>query len=487
MTGLAPPAPLQPTDGGPHRYQQVAHRFATAIEAGTLAPGERLPSVRQLATEERASIATVLQALAQLETLGLVEARPRSGYFVRHGARAPAPRPERTRVGARACSVSGLVREVYRAYDDPRLVPLGTAVVSPALLPTAALSRAMASALRHSRDGGVAYENPPGLPELRRQIAQRALHWGLTISENDVIVTSGATEAVHLSLLATTRPGDVVAMESPAFYGTLQVVEALGLRVLEIPCHPETGLDVEALALRLERQKVAAVLVVPSYSNPLGSSMPEAARQRLVRLLSSHAIPLIEDDVFGELAFGATRVPPAKAWDRDGTVLLCSSFSKTLAPGYRIGFAIPGARHRERIEALKFATNMATATMPQRAVARYLSEGGYDRHLRTLRDRLADIEAATAAAVARHFPAGTRVSSPKGGCFLWVELPAGLDAMTLYARALDVGVAISPGPIFSPSGGHRNCIRISCGAPWTPEVEAAVKLVGRLAVKLLEG
>jgi DNA-binding transcriptional MocR family regulator len=464
----------------------VARRFATAIEAGTLAPGERLPSVRQLATEERVSVATVLQALAQLETLGLVDARPRSGHYVRHGTRAPVPRLEKPLLGARACSVSAVVREVYRASSDPRLVQLGSAVVSPALLPTAALSRAMASSLRDSRDGGVNYQNPPGLPELRRLIAQRALHWGLAISEDDVIVTSGATEAVHLSLLATTRPGDVVAMESPAFYGTLQVVEALGLRVLGIPCHPETGLDVDALAQRLERQKVAAVLAVPSYSNPLGSCMPEAARQRLVRLLSAHAIPLIEDDVFGELSFGPARVQPAKAWDRDGTVLLCSSFSKTLAPGYRVGFAIPGARHRERIEALKFATNIATATLPQRALARYLADGAYDRHLRTLRDRLAAIEASTASAVARHFPAGTRVSSPRGGCFLWVELPAGVDAMTLYARALEVGVAISPGPVFSPAGGHRNYIRLNCGSPWTGETEAAVKLVGRLAGTPLE-
>ena len=487
MADLDPGDGIRRPDGGLYRYQEIARRYAAAIEAGTLGPGERFPSVRQLATEEQASVATVLQALAQLETLGLVEARPRSGHFVRHRARAPAPRPERPRRGASAVSVSALVRKVYRAASDPQLVQLGSAVPSTALLPAAALTRAMAASMRHPRDGGLGYQMPPGLPELRRMIAQRALHWGLAIGEDEVIVTSGATEAVHLSLLATTRPGDVVAMESPAYYGTLQVVEALGLKVLDIPCHPETGLDVDALAQRLERQKIAAVVAVPSYSNPLGSCMPEAARQRLVRLLSSRGVPLIEDDVYGELAFGPSRVHPAKAWDQDGTVLLCSSFTKTLAPGYRVGFVVPGARHRERIEGLKFATNVASPTLPQRALARYLADGAYDRHLRTLRDRLAGIEASTASAVARYFPAGTRVSSPKGGCFLWVELPAGLDAMVLHARALDVGVAISPGPIFSPTGGHRSCIRLSCGSPWSGETEAAVKLVGRLAGKLLEG
>jgi DNA-binding transcriptional MocR family regulator len=215
--------------------------------------------------------------------------------------------------------------------------------------------------------------------------------------------------------------------------------------------------------------------------------MPAPARERLARLLSAKQVPLIEDDVYGELSFGAARIDPVKAWDRDGWVILCSSFTKTLAPGYRVGFAVPGPRWRDKIEGLKFSTNVASVTLTQRAMARYLSDGAYDRHLRTLRDRLEAIEAATASAVAQHFPEGTRVSSPKGGCFLWVELPPAVDAMTLHARALDVGVAISPGPIFSPTGSYRNCIRLSCGAPWTGEIEAAVKLVGRLAGKLLAG
>ena len=468
-----------------HRYQQIARRYAAAIEGGTLAPGERFPSVRRIASEEKVSVATVLQALAQLERLGLLEARPRSGHFVRHRARAPEPRGERPQAAASAVSVSELVRKIYLAASDPSIVQLGSAVPSAELLPAAALSRAVASSMRHPRDGGLNYQMPPGLPELRRMIAQRALHWGLAISEDDVVITSGATEAVHLSLLATTRPGDVVAMESPAYYGTLQVAEALGLKVLGIPCHPATGLDVDALAERLDQLQVAAVVATPSYSNPLGSCMPEANRERLVRLLASRGVPLIEDDVYGELAFDAARVKPAKAWDRDGTVLLCSSFTKTLAPGFRIGFVVPGRRRLETLERLKFVTNVASPTLPQRALARYLSDGAYDRHLRTLRDRLAGIEASTASAVARHFPSGTRVSSPRGGCFLWVELPEGLDAMALHARALDVGVAISPGPIFSPQGGHRSCIRLSCGLPWTGEIEAAIKLVGRLAGQLL--
>ncbi len=479
--GVRPPAATLP------RYEQIARRYAGAIEAGTLAPGERFPSVRHLAVEERASVTTVVQALARLESMGLVEARPRSGHFVRHRPRPPAPQPQHPRAtaAARPVSVSALVAEVYRAARDPKVVPLGATAPSPELLPTAALARAVAASMRHPRDGGTRYELPPGLEALRRMIARRALTWGCQVSEDEVVITSGASEAVHLCLLAVARPGDVVAIECPAYYGTLQTVEALGLRALEIPCHPDRGMDVEALALRLDRHRVAAVLAVPSFSNPLGSSMPDEAKERLVRLLSGRGLPLIEDDVFGELAFGPVRPRPAKAFDLDGTVMLCSSFSKTLAPGYRVGFAIPG-RHRERVEGLKFATSVATPTLPQRAIARYLEGGAYDRHLRALRDRLASIEACTASAVAQSFPAGTRVTSPKGGCFLWVELPPAVDAMTLHARALDAGVSISPGPIFSPSGGHRNCIRLSCAAPWTPAVDAAVRLVGRLASRLAQ-
>lgn len=472
--------------GDMHRYQRLARRWSQAIEAGTLTAGERFPSVRRLAAEEQVSVATVLQALVQLEQLGLIEARPRSGYYICHRARAPVPRVERPSAVASAVSVSALVQRTYRAAADPNVVHLGTAYPSAELLPVAALSRAMTSAVRHPRDGGVLYQMPPGLPELRRRIAQRALRWGIDISEDDVVVTSGAIEAVHLSLLCTTRPGDVVAVETPTYYGTLQLLEAMALKALCIPCHPEAGLDVDALAERLSRKSVAAVVITPSYSSPLGSCMPVEARRRLVKLCASRRIPIIEDDVYGELAFGPSRVQPIKAWDRDGTVLFCSSFTKTLAPGYRIGFAVPGARYRDHIERLKFISSVSSPTLPQRALARYLSDGAYDRHLRTLRERLARITSAVASTVATHFPSGTRVSNPQGGCFLWVELPETVDALLLHGRALEAGVAFAPGPIFSAHGGYRNCIRISCGQPWNGQVEAAVKLVGRLAGNLVE-
>ena len=466
------------------RYEEIARRYAAAIENGTLSPGDRFPSVRRLAGEEDASVSTILAAIAELESLGLIEARPRSGHYVRLRARTPPPRPTVVPVHAAASQieVAELVERVYHAARDPSVVNLAHATPDPALLPTRALGRAISAAARGS-EGGVRYEMPPGLLALRQEVARRALAWGCSLSPDDLVVTSGATEAIHLCLLAVAHQGEAVAIESPAFYGTLQIMEAMGLKVVEVPCLPDVGMDLDELERRIDRHGVRAVLAVPTFSNPLGSCMPDEARSRLVQIVSRRGIPLIEDDVYGELAFGTARPRAAKSFDRDGSVMLCGSFSKTLAPGYRIGFVAPG-RWRERVELLKFSMNVATTTLVQRSVARFLRGGGYDRHLRTLRDQLSRIMARTAAAVADAFPAGTRLSHPKGGCFLWVEMPEAVDSLELHARALDAGVSIAPGPLFSPTQGQRNCIRLSCGAPWTDRLDAAVRLVGRLATRM---
>ncbi len=485
---------MRPTNtlGGPRaragrtpRYREIARRLARAIEDGILAAGERLPSIRRLRNDERVSISTVNQALAELESLGLVEARPKSGYYVRPRVRLARPEPVRPRAVARATdvSVSDLVARVYRAARDPRIVHLGAAIPAAAFLPTAALARALSAAARRSPAAGVAYEMPPGLADLRSVISRRALGWGCLLTADDIVITAGATEAVYLSLLAVASRGDTVAIETPAFYGTLQAIESLGLKALEVPCDSETGIDLDELERRLDRQSVAAVVSVPNFSNPLGSCMPDASKERMVRTLAARGIPLVEDDVYGDLVFGTSRPKPAKAYDTEGNVLFCGSFSKSLAPGYRVGFAAPG-RFRDRVELLKFAMNLATPSITQRALAHYLRGGGYDRHLRQLRAGLEVNVARVSAAVAEGFPDGTRISRPKGGCFVWIELPGGVDALELHARALDAGVSIAPGHIFSPSQAHRSCIRLSCGEPWGERIEAAVRLVGRLASRL---
>lgn len=466
-------------------YEDLARRFARAIEAGALRTGDRLPSVRALRAQERVSTATVMQALARLESFGLAEARPRSGYFVRTRRQLPAPAPTRPLPTPRPVTITGLVTRVLASNRDERLVPLGAAVPSPVLLPVAALSRALAAVSRAGLGGGVMYEATAGFDGLRRNIARRALTWGFAGDPDDVVVTAGASEAIYLALRAVAKPGESVAIESPAYYGTLQALEALGLRAVEVPCHAETGMDLDALEQILGRQRVAAVMAVPNFSNPSGSLMPEVAKRRLARMLAERQIPLVEDDVYGEISFGESRPPSVKAFDRDGLVLTCGSFSKTLAPGWRVGFILPG-RHRESVLLHKFALNLATSSAPQRAVARFLETGAYDRHLRRLRAVASASAQRMSDAITVVFPGGTRVSRPSGGLVLWVELPPTVDALDLYARALDAGVSLLPGHLFGPRGGYEHFIRLSFGDSWDDRLRQAVETVGRIATRMAE-
>ncbi|HET9598733.1 MAG TPA: PLP-dependent aminotransferase family protein [Anaeromyxobacteraceae bacterium] len=472
-------------DPGVPLYEDLARRFARAIETGALRTGDRLPSVRELRAQERVSTATVMQALARLEFLGLVESRPRSGYFVRPRRLLPVPAPTRPPAAPRPVSVAALVARIIAANRDERLVPLGVAAPTPALVPTAALVRALNAVVRPSVGGALGYELPPGHEPLRRDVARRALSWGFAAGPDDVVVTSGASEAIYLALRAVTKPGDIVAIESPAYYGTLQALEALSLRAVEVPCHPDTGLDLDALESILARQKVAAVLAVPNFSNPSGSLMPEEAKRRLARLLAERGTPLVEDDIYGDLGFGEGRPPSVKAFDREGLVLTCGSFSKTLAPGWRVGFVLPG-RYREQVTLLKFAINVASSAGPQRAIARFLETGAYDRHLRRLRSALHGSMERMSAAVHAAFPPGTRVSHPAGGYVLWVELPESVDALELHGRALDAGVSVVPGQLFGARGGFDHFIRLSYGHPWDERLRHGVETIGRIATRLAE-
>ena len=288
-------------------------------------------------------------------------------------------------------------------------------------------------------------------------------------------------EALHLCLRAVTRPGDTVLVETPSYYGILQLIESLGLRALEIAANPGTGIDLALLDAALRQSRVAACLLVPTFSNPLGSLMPDEAKKELVLLLARREIPLIEDDIYGDLHFAPSARPrPAKAFDRHGLVMLCASFSKTLAPGYRVGYAVPG-RFREQVERLKFAQTVGTATLPQMAIADFLENGGYDRHLRRLRRSLADQVTRTSDAIIEHFPPGTRISRPQGGFVLWVEMPPGKSALDLHARALEQKISIAPGPIFSAKQRFTSSLRVSAGFPWSEKLAQSIATLGDIA------
>jgi DNA-binding transcriptional MocR family regulator len=372
------------------------------------------------------------------------------------------------------------IGQMLAAAVDPSVVPFGGAIPADVALPTRQLNRLSASIARRSKRGMNTYDVPPGCPELRVQVARRFLEAGCDLAPDDVLTTCGASEALMLCLRAVANPGDIVAIESPTFYGHLQIIAGLGLRALEIPSCCNEGVSLTALEAALRKHKVKAVLLVTNGQNPQGSVMPDARKRELVKLLAKRDVPLIEDDTYGDVCFGRTRPGVCKAYDTAGSVLLCSSFSKTLAPGARVGWCAPG-RYLEAVRRAKIATTLATPTLPQMAIAQFLATGGYEHHLRKVRSFYAQQVQLVAAGVARYFPAGTKVTRPAGGFVVWVEMPRAVDAMQLHAAALAKNISIAPGPIFSPTGRFRHFVRLNCSNPWTPQMERALATVGELA------
>lgn len=467
------------------RYEKLADELGGLIAGGVLRAGERLPSVRRLALEKRVSISTAVQAMRQLELRGLVEARPQSGFFVR--ARPPvlaATGMHPTPAAPVAVDLNQRLVEVLQTNQQPGIVPLGAALPAAALLPVAALHRRYASVARRFPQllNGASHTDINDA-QLVRQIVRRSLAWGGPLDTDEIVVTNSCTEALHLCLRAVTRPGDTVAVESPAYYVMLQLLESMGLRALEIPTDPATGLSVPALDLATRDGKVAAVLLVANASNPLGSVMPDESKRKLVRLMAARDIPVIEDDIYGDLCFGAQRPWPLKAFDgaeKDaGNVMLCASYSKCLSPSLRIGYVAAG-KYRAAVALQKMLASGGTNPITQRVLAEMLESGAYERQVRGLRRQYQIQVEQMLAAVARHFPAGTRMTRPQGGFVLWVELAGDIDTAALWRQAIDAGIAFVPGNLFSPSGLYRNCLRLNCGNPWSEDIEAAVARLGKL-------
>lgn len=468
------------------RYEVLADEIAGMISGQLLRPGDRLPSVRQQQARRAISPSTVFQAYYLLEARGLIVSRPRSGYYVAPQLAALAPEPASSRPAEvrTDVDVSDLVFEVLGACAARDIVPLGSAFPSPELYPMARLARAVSASMRRFDPWSAVTDLSLGNAELRRQIALRYQLDGVHVSSDEIVITNGALEALNLCLQAVTRPGDTVLIESPSFYACLQALERLELKAVEIATSPRDGVDLEALAALLERHQPKACWLMTSFQNPLGSLMPLEKKRALVDLLARHAVPLIEDDVYGELYFGKQRPGLSKSADSRGLVMHCSSFSKTLAPGFRLGWVVAG-RFARQVERLKLTTSLSAPAPLQMALADYLAQGGYERHLRQLRLTLAAQQRSMLQAIAEHFPPGTRVSRPQGGYFVWLELPAGCDALALHRRALDAGISIAPGPIFSATRAFGHCIRLNYGHPWSAPVAAAIATLGRLVAQQL--
>jgi DNA-binding transcriptional MocR family regulator len=427
---------------------------------------------------------TVLHTFRVLEDRGLIEPRPRSGFYLKFRNQLPEPRPQPLRLEASAVEVSKLRYQAFSIGNSKGIVPLSTAVPSPEILPTAKLARMISSIARSASAEVVGYAEPAGHQKLRKQLARRSSDWGCLMNPEDFVITNGAAEAITLALRTVCPPNSAVLVESPTYYGILEMIKNLGLRVVELPTDPQTGVSPDDIEHAIQSiPKIGACLLVTNFSNPLGCSMSVEKKKKLVSILNQYKIPLIEDDIYGDLCRPGERRPVAtKAFDTDGNVLLCGSISKTLAPGLRVGWIAAG-RFRDRVLQLKTNQTLACPTITQLAVAEFLEHGSYDAHLRKIRTFFAHQVQLFSSAISRHFPSATRISRPSGGFVLWIEFDSKLDTTALAALALNQHrIAVAPGCIFSANGKNfRNCMRLSCGYPWSTAMEQAVVILGRLA------
>lgn len=468
------------------RYEAVRQSVLDLIESGMLKPGDKAPSLRNLATRMRVSLSTASLAYGQLESEGVLEARPKSGFFVR-AARAGLPPPSAPDCGTKApesLNRATIIHKVLADMSRQDMLPLGVARTAESLLPLAQLNRILAQVLRDEGEKVGFYGSVQGYEPLRRQIVLRALESGIESAMSEILVTSGAMEALHIALRCVVRTGDTVAIASPTYYCFLQLLENLGLRVIEIPSRPGEGVRPADLAQVLDRFRVCACVLTPNFNNPDGALIPDEAKAEIVDILARREVPLIEDDVYGDIHFGPHRPKCCKSFDRKGLVLTCSSFSKTIAPGYRVGWLLPG-RFLDKALEVKATTSVCSATPTQMAIAEYLGAGHYHRHLKRLRPAAKGLMQSMHELVGHSFPPGTRASKPEGGTVMWVELPGKGDGVEFMHRALAQGITAAPGVIFSSQGCFRSYVRLSCCVPPGPELTGAVRTLGAIAQDLL--
>ena len=469
-----------------HLYMQVADGLEKMIAEEVLRIGDKLPSVRLLSEEYGISMGTAFQAYYHLEGRGLIESRPKSGYYVRFNHQRFPKLPDQVKpdTGSHEVSVKDMITSIYSDIVATDVINFAIAVPDASLIPAAKINKSVVYALRNTKGHCINYEHTQGSTELRQQIAKLSFNWGGKIKPDEVIITSGCLEAVMMCLKAVTSHGDTVAVECPTYFGIYQSIENLGLKVVEIPSDPTEGLDLLALQKAIKKNAIKACVVVPNFNNPLGTCMSDENKKKLVDIITQNNIPLIEDDIYGELFFGKSRPKACKYFDTKGMVMYCSSLSKSLAPGYRIGWTIPG-KSFETVKQIKRIQNISSPSLTQAAMAHYLKNGRYEYHLKNLRKALHTQSLRYMQAIIQYFPADTKISRPAGGFTFWIELNEKVDSFKLRTEAMKHKISIVPGKIFSASIDYSNYIRISFGKPWSDDVDYGLMMLGKIIKKMV--
>lgn len=462
-------------------YLQIANIIEYQIKQDVLRIGDKIPSIRTICRDHGISMSTALQAYFELERKGLIESRPQSGYYVSYSHSRFLPMPKTSQPKSHCCNedTEELIDSVMKEITNKKITLFSLGVPSPQLLPIAKLNKAMVQSMRNLPGSGTGYEDIPGNENLRRQIARLSLTWNGKLNEDDIITTSGCMNGLAYCMMAVTSRGDTIAVESPVFFGILQLAKSLGLQVLEIPTHSKNGIEIDALKKSITHKKIKLCVLLSNFQNPLGFSMPDEHKKAVVLLLEKNNIPLIEDDLYGDVYFDKHRPKNCKTFDDSGNVLLCSSVSKTLAPGYRVGWTAPG-KYKEKVMRLKLYHSISAPTLPQDVIGNFLETGRYENHLRKFRQTLYTNSLQYLRCIREYFPEDTKVTRPQGGFMLWVELNKSIDTVEVFDKAFRQNISIAPGRMFTLQKLYNNCMRLSYGIPWSEKIEGSIKTLGKI-------
>ena len=460
-------------------YLKIANIIEEQIFSETLKIGDKLPSIRALQKLHDVSLNTIKQSFLELESKSLIESRPKSGFYVSKTSNRKLliPSMNKLKLSEEKTTSEDLITKVFDSLSDKDITRFSIGVPDPTLLPIAKLNKGLAKVVRNLAESGTSYEPVQGSANLRRNVAKWAIVLEGKLTEDDFVTTSGAMNAIFNCLMAVTKRGDTIAIESPVYFGIIQVAQNMGLNIIELPTHPTTGVDLEALKKVIH--KVDVCCFMSNFSNPLGSLMPDQNKKELVELLTYHNVPLIEDDLYGNLFFGTVRPKPCKYYDEAGIVMWCGSVSKTLAPGYRVGWVAPG-KFKDKIIRQKMAHTVCMPSLYQEVIADFLEHGRYDHHLRNLRSTLYTNSLHFQRTIEDHFPENTKISQPQGGSFLWLELDKSIDTAVLYDKAIQQKIGFAPGRIFTQHDQYNNCMRLNFGLQWKEKVELDLKRLGQL-------
>jgi len=464
------------------KYKDIADQIITDIQSEKLMHGQRLPSLRKLTKQWQISMTTALNSYRRLEQMGWIVTQPRSGFFVSAPlSDGDIPRQPQFRSSSRLASTG--VKPRAHQNDNYRSGPFGISQLCPSHMPLLSLKRSIKRTVQRGDEFLQSYSDPQGIYELRGAIAENFSSNGFSVGAEELCISSGCMDAIRLALLITTKPGDAVGISSPCFNGLLKLLSNMSRRVVEIPCNSD-GIDLQQLEQKLEDREIEACLFSSSFMNPHGISLSTCQKQRLAKLANKYRVPIIEDDVYGELGYENTFPLPIKYWDTTGYVIWCSSVSKTLSNGLRIGWCYPG-RYLEACIDMCASECLGQNGLMQAALADFMNSGLYRIHLqRTRRIVLANARAYRKLLL-QNLPLGSAVSAPNGGLVLWIQVP-GLDGVKLRALTDAVKIDVRLGALFTTRKLYRDCFRLNFG--WgLSEMHDAERTIEQALLQLTDG